>query len=244
MHDPSKIEPSVGWHEFCGTREYILKGNWTTAPKSKPSRIKQLLISYNESFVPNLDCLSAFPCLESLRVHSGDVNDIAGAYQLRRLKTLSLDVALKAKAIDLSHFTNLSNLSLSYPKRINNLDNLSNLKCLRMDHLSGIKHLDFSCHPKLSDLFIGPAQGVKSISLDGLRKLQRLGLVLMPRLVSIQGSGYHDRIRTLDVRGTKHLPRSFFKAFTSVKSVDVGTLGTYTLKHFPNCNPHITGFPV
>ena len=244
FHYPENEKPTLGWHVFDGSREYMLHGNWSDISKKNASQVKRLLIGRHNAFTTNLDFLKFFPQLQSLRVHSDDVTDISAIYRLPKLRKLSLDASPKAMKLDLCGLENLTELSLSYPKRIDNLETLSKLKQIRLDHISGVKHLDFSSHIQLQRLHVGPAQGVKTVLLSGLTKLKHLGLVLMPRLTSVTGTAYQTGLRTLDLRGTKSLPKSFFKPFRSLDSVDVGSAGTYTIEHFSNCKPKIMRWPV
>lgn len=244
FHYPAKEKPTLGWHVFAGSREYILNGNWSDISERNVSQVKRLLIGRYDAFTTNLEFLKYFPKLESLRVHSDDVTDISAIYQLPKLRSLSLDAAPKAMKLDFRGLERLTELSLSYPKRIDSLERLSKLILIRLDHISGITDLDLSCHDRLKNVHLGPAQGIKTVSLCGLTRLRHLGLVLMPRLVSVKGTGYQTGLRTLDIRGTKSLPKSFFKPFKALDTVDVGTAGRYKPNDFPNCNPKILRWPV
>ena len=108
---------------------------------------------------------------------------------------------------------------------------------LELDHVYGVKKLDFSPHPMLRQLAIGPAKGVKSVSLEGLRHLRELALACMSRLTHISGSDFHRTVTLLDIRASHSIPRATLTAFTKLEKVRIGMRSELTASDFPRCRP-------
>jgi len=228
-----------------GVREPILRGNWNKPHKSKHPRLRRLLIDDWECDARTLDFLKSFPSLRELRVFSYDLEDIAGVHHLKHLRELQISrVSPKHLRLDLSRFKNLRSLSLIWSHHVVHLETLTELRSLSLDHIYGIKHLDLSPHPKLCQLDIGPAKGVETVSLEGLKHLRELTLAVMPRLTSITGKHFHHTVTELDIRGSHAIPAKTLASFTNLKRVLIGMSSSLTPAAFPKCKPKITRFPV
>jgi hypothetical protein len=243
--------PSIGWHlrwrslRSPPEREWILKGNWTKPYKAKVPRLRELLINSWDCDTRSLDFLKCFPALRQLRVLSYDVEDVSGLYHLPQLRVLGIDRVLrKYLRLDLSRFKQLRWLSARWSHHLGHLNTLKQLKYLQLHHIYGVKHLDFSFHPELRSLHLGPAQGVRSVSLEGLKHLRELTLAIMPRLTAVSGKHFYDTVTRLDIRGSHSIPRKILASFTNLKRVRIGMSSNLTSSAFPRCKPAITRCPV
>jgi hypothetical protein len=244
-----KERPSVGWRVWPLTRDRwpALKGDWSSPPSGRLPALRKLLVAgwpldYRGT---NLDCLRLFPKVEQLRVRSHEISDISGVYHLTNLRALEIHlVSPKNVRLDLSRFPNLRSFSASWSHHLTHLESLSKLSRLDLDHVYEVKHFDFSCHPDLKQLCIGPAKGVQSISLDGVHRLEELGLACMPRLTTISGRDFPRTVTFLDIRGSHSIPRAVLASFTSLKKVWIGMSSKVTASSFSRCRPKIVRWPV
>ena len=243
-------EPSIGWHTLAdaGEREHVLKGDWTVPPTRSFPRVRRLgIVSWGFNFrgATNLNYLSLFPGVVALRILWGGLSDIGGINQLRHLRNLTINNLLpKHLRVDLAAFPELRSLSTLWSKHLTNLHTLRKLTSLHLHHIYGVKHLDFSTHPELRRLDVGPAKAVESVNLEGLRKLKSLGLALMPQLVSISGRDFYDTVTGLDIRGSHSLPPEFLGSFTKLRFVEIGMSSRLTAADFPRSRPTIVHEPV
>ena len=223
MTDRNRNLPTLSWHKPADwPREYMLKGDWNRFPPPRVSRVRRLLIRDQDCNAQTLGFLSCFPALESLRIFSYNTTDLSPVQTLSALRELMIySLPPKRVTLDFSAIPGLRHLSTAWSVGFVNLSMLRQLRHLHIHHVSGVRHFDFTPHPELRRLDIGPAKGVEVVALDGLSKLEHLGLVLMPRLETISGSEFFKTVTRLDIRGSHRLRSDFLARFTRLEQVIV-----------------------
>lgn len=242
-----RIETSIGRYVSpYGKRYFNLRGDWDQPIEGPYPRIKRLLLdSGHECRTKTLDFLQLFPSIEELKVRDG-VTDFSGLYHLHRLRVLEIGSWVEPKGIrlDLSRFRSLRSLDARWSHHLLGLAALNALTSLNLRYVYGVERLDLSPLRSLRRLFIGPAKGVRSVSLNGLRRLTHLTLAVMPRLAKVSGSDFYRTVTWLHIAGSHSLPREFLSSFTRLKTVTIGTKSTVTAEDFPRCKPNIFKSPV
>ncbi|USK32571.1 leucine-rich repeat domain-containing protein [Bacillus sp. F19] len=124
----------------------------------------------------DLDFLKECPTVEDIGVDSIFLKDISGLYYLKNLKRLALGESTTIDGkneIDLTAFTSLRILDLTWTKKIRGLHSLENLKELCLHKYSpSSKNLDELKH--LKNLEVLEIRTSKIHSLEGIEQLQEL----------------------------------------------------------------------
>jgi hypothetical protein len=186
--------------------------------------------------------------LHSVRISLGRPLDFSGLYHLAHLQDLWLQNGLfppdRLPLLDLSRLPKLRHLSAPFFHKLRGLATLAHLTDLHLDHIYGLKELDFTAHPNLEVLDIGPANGVNTVHLDGLAALRSLTFACMRNLTTITGAEFYDTVTELDIRSSPRIPAAILSRFRQLKNVTIGMKSTVTPRHFPLCSPRISHFPV
>ena len=251
MNNKSNSErPTVSQRTMAdGGRWSTLRGDWSKPPKRLPSKIKQLCIYGSDGFVGrDTEFLALFPHLHSVRISLAGPLDFSGLYHLTELQDLWIQAGWfsprKLPVLDLSRIPKLRRLSTPFFAKLHGLASLQRLTHLRLDHVYGIRELDFSPHRRLEVLDLGPASGVTQVCLEGLASLRSLTLACMSHLTSITGTEFYDSLTELDIRASNRIPASVLARFRRLKQVMIGTKSTIARDSFPLCSPAIIPFPV
>ncbi|MEM5017879.1 leucine-rich repeat domain-containing protein [Metabacillus indicus] len=124
----------------------------------------------------DLDFLKECPTVEDIRVDSIFLKDISGLYYLKNLKSLALGESTTVDGkneIDLTPFTNLRILDLTWTKKIRGISSLENLIELCLHKYSpSSRNLDELVN--LKNLIVLQIRTSKVQSLQGIEKLQEL----------------------------------------------------------------------
>ncbi len=94
------------------------------------NEVKDVSLSYKYYRADNIDFLALCPFVEELSITSSTINNYKGLENLSALKKLSFDEP--KGIIDLSQHTSIEELIIEFNKNVIGLENMKNLKVLRI----------------------------------------------------------------------------------------------------------------
>ena len=191
--------------------------------------------------------------IEFLRTASG-VTDLKlislKKLNLEPLATLvdldTLTVHLHANYVQRFHFgvlNMLKTLDITWNEGFSGVWQSPVLDSLKVDGIKKDKTIDVSLMKSLRILSIRNSRSVQRLDIGEVKTLQKLSLLLLPKLKSIQGTYFGDSVTHLSVTGLKELDPKCLQVFEALRIVEVGMRDSLTRQDFRCVPEHFLKLP-
>jgi hypothetical protein len=219
----------------------FLKGNWSSQkigelPAAVSGRLQVSVHSGWESD-GNIEFLRTASGVSDLKLVALRKVNLEPLTALMNLESLTLQ--LHPNYVQRFHFgalRRLKELSIDWNEGFEGLWQSSSLEMLEVDRIRKFEAIDVSFMKCLKTLSIRNSRSVQRLELGPLRNLQKLSLISLPCLSSLQGSHFGDSVTHLSVAGLKSLDLRYYKVFQVLNTLETGMQDNLTREDL-NCVP-------